>query len=122
MHKAILIRYVPGGGGGMALTAKELQSGKGRHVVYTVTITTSHESVRCGTDCSVYLTIHGANGHTAVHSLRPLALVSSKHFSTGAVDKFSVHDVDVPPPPSLPTSSTSLTPACRAHPPCLLSR
>ncbi len=81
----------------MALSAKELQSGKGRHVMYTVTVTTSNESVKCGTDCAVYLTIHGANGHTAVHSLRPLALVSSKIFSHGAVDKFSVQDIDVRP-------------------------
>jgi hypothetical protein len=96
-----LCRYLPGGGGGMALSARELQSGKGRHVMYSVTITTSNDSVKCGTDCAVYLTIHGVNGHTSVHSLRPLAVVSSKTFSAGAVDKFNIQDTDVinlPPP------------------------
>lgn len=129
-------RYLPGGGGGMALSAKELHSGKGRHVMYTVTITTSNESVKCGTDCSVFLTIHGENGHTAVHSLRPLALVSSKQFSSGAVDKFGIQDVDVQPPHisftchavnRALTCSTSLPPpplhrwaSCSASPsPCL---
>jgi hypothetical protein len=87
----------------MALSARELQSGKGRRVCYAVTITTSNESIKCGTDCAVYLTIHGASAHTAVHSLRALALVSSKIFSAGAVDKFFVQDIDVraarcPPP------------------------
>ena len=81
----------------MALSAKELHSGKGRHVMYSVTITTSNESIKCGTDCSVFLTIHGENGHTAVHSLRPLALVSSKQFSPGAIDKFVIQDIDVLP-------------------------
>ena len=92
----------------MAISARELQSGKGRHVMYSVTITTSNESVKCGTDCAVYLTIHGVNGHTAVHSLRPLAVVSSKTFSAGAVDKFNIQDTDVilnPPPTLLPPSS-----------------
>jgi hypothetical protein len=92
----------------MALSARELQSGKGRHVMYSVTITTSNESVKCGTDCAVYLTIHGVNGHTSVHSLRPLAVVSSKTFSAGAVDKFNIQDTDVispPPPPHTHTPS-----------------